>query len=63
MPYFDTFIKKHIFINLTSLNFQKGPEPLKYIKAKSLQKGVAKKNLNKTNKKIFLVLWQFEKNK
>ena len=30
LPYFDTYIKKYIFINLTSFDSQKGPEPLTF---------------------------------
>ena len=56
-PYFfNTHIEKHIFMNFTSLGSQKGLEPLRYNQARSSQNGVAKKFLNKTNMKIFLIL-------
>ena len=49
-PYFfNTVLEKHIFINLTSLDSQKGLKPLRYNQAKSFQKAVAKKKF-KQNK-------------
>ena len=40
--FFNTYLEKHIFMNLTSLGSQKGCEALRYNEAKFLQTGVGK---------------------